>query len=195
MIGELQGDFGDLHNKYLKQNISKYPKISVANIKKASKEHSNTVQNGCSPIRVGGYQMIRIRPSGEVETLSFSIWRQNSGREHPGGSARHRMQWQQPGANGGAHPGANPIRICGPDALRWCIRTPYPGVLLAWIPNNSSQFHIALVIKKLSKHQNLTHFLLELITRVLNMPIELKGDNYYSKVFKRVNYKLSNNTF
>ena len=24
MIGGLQGDFGDLHNKYLKQNIPKY---------------------------------------------------------------------------------------------------------------------------------------------------------------------------
>ena len=49
--------------------------------------------------------------------------------------------------------------------------------------------------KRLSKHQNLTHFLLELIVRVLNMPIELKGDNYYSKVFRRVNYKLWNSTF
>ena len=27
------------------------------------------------------------------------------------------------------------------------------------------------------------------------MLIGLKGDNYYSKVFKRVNYRLSNNTF
>ena len=27
------------------------------------------------------------------------------------------------------------------------------------------------------------------------MPIELKGNNYYSKVFKRVNYELSNRTF
>ena len=27
------------------------------------------------------------------------------------------------------------------------------------------------------------------------MPIELKGNNYYSKVFKRVKYKLSNSTF
>ena len=36
---------------------------------------------------------------------------------------------------------------------------------------------------------------LELIARVLNMLIGLQGDNYYSKVFKRVNYKLSNSTF
>ena len=27
------------------------------------------------------------------------------------------------------------------------------------------------------------------------MSIELKGLNYYSKVFKRINYRLSNNTF
>ena len=68
-------------------------------------------------------------------------------------------------------------------------------IALPWIPKNSPQSLIALVIKKLSKHQNLTHFLLELIARVLNMLIGLKGDNYYSKVFKRVNYKLSNSTF
>ena len=36
---------------------------------------------------------------------------------------------------------------------------------------------------------------LETIAKVLNMLIELKGNNYYSKVFKRVNYKLSKNTF
>ena len=36
---------------------------------------------------------------------------------------------------------------------------------------------------------------LEMITKVLNMLIGLKGDNYYSKVFKRVNYRLSNRTF
>ena len=68
-------------------------------------------------------------------------------------------------------------------------------IVLPWIPNNSPQSQIALVIKKLSKHQNLTHFLLELIARVLNMLIGLKGDNYYSKVFKRVNYKLWSSTF
>ena len=36
---------------------------------------------------------------------------------------------------------------------------------------------------------------LEMIAKVLNMWIGLKGNNYYSKVFKRVNYKLSNSTF
>ena len=38
-------------------------------------------------------------------------------------------------------------------ALRWCVRTSFP-----WIPKNSPQSRIALVIKKLSKHQNLTQF-------------------------------------
>ena len=34
MIGVLQGDFGDLDNKYLKQNIPKYLKMSIGNIRK-----------------------------------------------------------------------------------------------------------------------------------------------------------------
>ena len=48
---------------------------------------------------------------------------------------------------------------------------------------------------KAIKTPKLNTIWLELIARVLNMPIGLKGDNYYSKVFKRVNYKLWNNTF
>ena len=36
---------------------------------------------------------------------------------------------------------------------------------------------------------------LETIAKVLNMLLELKGNNYYSKVFKRVNFKVQNNTF
>ena len=49
--------------------------------------------------------------------------------------------------------------------------------------------------KKAIKTPKLNTIWLELIARVLNMPIELKGNNNYSKVFKRVNYKLWNNTF
>ena len=49
--------------------------------------------------------------------------------------------------------------------------------------------------QKAIKTPKLNTIWLKLIARVLNMPIELKGNNYYSKVFKRVNYKLSNSTF
>ena len=49
--------------------------------------------------------------------------------------------------------------------------------------------------KKAIKTPKLNTIWLELITRVLNMLIGLKYDNYYSKVFIRVNYKLWNNTF
>ena len=61
MIGGLQGDFGDLDNKYLKQNISKYPKMSVANIRELQENTATLVQNGSSPIRVDA-----IRWSGYV---------------------------------------------------------------------------------------------------------------------------------
>ena len=49
--------------------------------------------------------------------------------------------------------------------------------------------------KKTIKTPKLNTIWLELIARVLNMLIGLKGDNYYSKVFKRVNCKLWNSTF
>ena len=48
---------------------------------------------------------------------------------------------------------------------------------------------------KAIKTPKLNTIWLELIARVLNMLIGLKDDNYYSKVFKIVNYKLSNSTF
>ena len=49
--------------------------------------------------------------------------------------------------------------------------------------------------QKAIKTPKLNTIWLEFIARVLNMLIGLKGDNYYSKVFKRVNYKLWNSTF
>ena len=42
----------------------------------------------------------------------------------------------------------------------------------------------------IKKTPKLNTILLETIAKVLNMLIELKGNNYYSKVSKRVNYKL-----
>ena len=68
-------------------------------------------------------------------------------------------------------------------------------IAFPWIPNNYPQSHIALVIKKAIKTPKLNINWLEVLAKVLNMLIGLKGNNYYSKVFKRVNYKLWNNTF
>ena len=47
-----------------------------------------------------------------------------------------------------------------------------------------------LRIKKLPKTPKLAKNLLVTLARVLNVPIELKGINYYSKVFKTVNFNL-----
>ena len=49
---------------------------------------------------------------------------------------------------------------------------------------------LVLMIKKLSKTPKLAKNLLETFARVFNVPIELKGNKYYSKVFKRVYNKL-----
>ena len=104
---------------------------------------------------------------------------------------------------------AYPIRICCPDHWLKCtslatadVPPPSDGV-----SGRPVQISFAKDSKELSsisdcfgdqkaiKTPKLNTIWLELIARVLNMPIELKGNNYYSKVFKRVNYKLWNNTF
>ena len=46
------------------------------------------------------------------------------------------------------------------------------------------------MIKKLSKTPKLAKNLSVTLARVLNVPIELKGNKYYSKVFKIVYNKL-----
>ena len=47
-----------------------------------------------------------------------------------------------------------------------------------------------LMIKKLSKTPKLAKKLISKLAKVLNVPIELKGNNYYSKVFKTIKFKL-----
>ena len=49
---------------------------------------------------------------------------------------------------------------------------------------------LVLMIRKLSKTPKLAKNWLVTLARVLNVPIELKGNKYYSKVFKRVYNKL-----
>ena len=52
-----------------------------------------------------------------------------------------------------------------------------------------------LMIKNLSKTSKLAKNWLVMFARVLNVPIKLKGNKYYSKVFKRVYKKLWKSTF
>ena len=106
-------------------------------------------------------------------------------------------------------------------AIRWCVRTPCPDIFCSLhsgfaygkgLQSSGSScfwaFHcFAMDSKELSsisdcfgdqkaiKTPKLNTIWLELIARVLNMLIGLKCDNYYSKVFIRVNYKLWNSTF
>ena len=107
-----------------RQQISKakYLKISQnigGKYQEASGEHSSTVQNGCSPIQVGGYQMIRIRPSGKVETPTSPIRRHAPDAKYPDvmaaaadfrmwyirvESGGNRIQWRKPGAMVAAAP-------------------------------------------------------------------------------------------
>ena len=66
---------------------------------------------------------------------------------------------------------------------------------LPWTIYNSPSISDCFGDQKAIKTPKLNTNWLELIARVLNILIGLKSNNYYSKMFKRVNYKLWNNTF
>ena len=116
----------------------------------------------------------------------------------------NRMQWQQSGCKKWQRTsGWKWRRISGcksyPDMLSECPPMVYPDSVSEYTPcmdsKELSSIQICFGDKKAIKTPKLNILWLELITRVLNMPIELKGDNYYSKLFKRVSYKLWNSTF
>ena len=127
MIGRLQGEFGDLDNKYLKQNISKYPKISVTNIKKLQENTAALYKIVYETLRVG-----TIRGSGYVRPEKLKSSHFLSGVRIPDTNIRvemlgSQMPWRQLGANGGAHPGVN-----GGSRVQllsgYVVRTPSDGV-------------------------------------------------------------------
>ena len=68
-------------------------------------------------------------------------------------------------------------------------------IALTWTIYNSPSFLDCFGDQITNKNTKTYTIWLEMIARVVNMLIGLKGNNYYSKVFKRVNYKLSNSTF
>ena len=72
MIGGLQGEFGDLDIKYLKQNIPKYLKNVGRKYQEASGEYRSTVywEKNSAGKR---YQKVQICLSGEVEASSSPI--------------------------------------------------------------------------------------------------------------------------
>ena len=75
MIGGLQGEFGDLDIKYLKQNIPKYLKMPIENIRRLQ-ENTATLCNILPSLWSDPskrYQRIRICLTGEVETSSSPI--------------------------------------------------------------------------------------------------------------------------
>ena len=61
---------------------------------------------------------------------------------------------------------------------------------LPWAIQNSPSFLARYNDKKAIKTPKLAKNLLETFARVFNVPIELKGNEYYLKVFKRVYNKL-----
>ena len=96
--------------------------MSMANIRKLQENTAALVQNGCSPILVGAISGSGYVHPGKFETPSSPIRRHVPDAKYPDGMCR--MQDIRVESGGSRMKRQYPVRICYPDALRWCIRTP-----------------------------------------------------------------------
>ena len=217
MIGGLQGEFGDLDIKYLKQNISKSrseisgsfrrtPRHCILRENSSGKHYqrirtclTGEVETSSSPIRLWDIRMWNIR-SEDPDMSDRGSW--NVLLSHPAVRYSKKVEWAMPRVA----IRSNSIRIPQEDTRRAPLSglpqgeahgtrehhtldnsISYPDMLsgsltkvskscyvippssdgvsgrlvrtsLPWILKNSPQSRISLVIKKLSKHQNLTQF-------------------------------------
>ena len=167
-IGKLQENTAALCRK-ISQNVGR-------TYREASGEYRGTVQNGCETLRVSA-----IRWSGYVWPGKLKRSPLPSGVRildviHPGGMAAHQNFGCHPGGmtaehnsgchlsgmtaehNSGCHPSGMAAAGCKVAVAGWNEQDLILLVfwICLWIPKNSPQSRIALVIKKLSKHQNLT---------------------------------------
>ena len=170
-------NIGKLQENRFRHQISKakYLKMSVANIWKLQENIAALCKMAAnSPGK--RYQMIRICLTGEVETPSSLIRHQASDAKYldgmstgripdvrlPGGmSAEQNSECDTSGWNGGTLPypeQLHPDLLMAKDFKASVLHVSELSIALPWIPKNSPQSLIALVIKKLSKHQNLTQF-------------------------------------
>ena len=100
MIGGLQGEFGDLDIKYLKQNISKCRSHISGSFRRTPRHCAKWLRN--SPGK--RYQRIRICLIGEVETPSSPIQRQAPDAKYPDGMSAEKnsgcetFEWNVGGA-------------------------------------------------------------------------------------------------
>ena len=85
MIRGLQGEFGDLDIKYLKQNISKCRSHISGSFRRTPRHCAKWLRNSLGK----RYQRIRICLTGEVETPSFPIRRQAPDVKYPEKVERH----------------------------------------------------------------------------------------------------------
>nr|CAN71262.1 hypothetical protein VITISV_014447 [Vitis vinifera] len=188
--GGLQGEFGDLDIKYLKQNISRcrseisgsFKRNSVALCKNGCPGNLNCRLRMLSGGRNFGYEIsgeggmsagLNSSPGG----MSYAA-RRYPEQLHPdsprGHAARSLSGFPQGEAHNTREHHTPDNSISYPDMLSGSLTNvskpcyspyspPSDGVSgrpvrtsFAWIPKNSPQSWIALVIKKLSKHQNIT---------------------------------------
>ena len=177
--------------------------MSIAKIGKLQENTAALCKISCETLRVsavGGSEYVwswklkrPLLPSGYVCRnsgcdISRGKWRQPGVMWRQSGVWKPSVMWRQPGGMW-RQPGGIPSQV-------ECAGSHTPCILdLLMDSKELSSISDCFGDQKAIKTPKLNTIWLELITRVLNMLIGLKGDNYYSKVFKRVNYKLWNSTF
>ena len=214
MIGGLQGEFGDLDIKYLKQNISKCRSQILGSFRR---NFAVKGQHFCSPRLISQpcknlhsawsdrLPMV-VTPSFQLQIMhrlkhwivdflkfetTYSMHKLNS--RNCSKSVRHDCHLECFMLDFSLLP-LLAFRIC---LWQRTLKLQYSGSSCFWA------FHcFAMDSKELSSildcfgdqitNKNTKTYTkwLEIIAKVLNMLIGLKGNNYYLKVFKRVNYKL-----
>ena len=119
-----------------------------------------------------------IHPGGMAAAVEFRMWYIRGGKWRQPDGIPTRVEWAM-----------IPVRVEWAGSHTPCILD------LLLDSKELSSISDCFGDQKAIKTPKLNTIWLQLIARVLNMLIGLKGNNYYSKVFKRVNYKLWNSTF
>ena len=162
--------------------------MSVTNIKKLQEKFRCTVQNGCEIIsqQKGDFATLcKILPSAWSDLLTMAITPSFQLRivhrfknwifdflSFETTYSMHKLDFRKCSKSGWhdchkkmlhgrflfASPPCIPDLLMAKDFKALVLHVSELSIALPWIPNNSPQSHIALVIKKLSKHQNLTQF-------------------------------------
>ena len=184
MVGGLQGEEWKFIQKYLKKNIQKcrsqisgsFRRNFVALCKMAAKSFRSkrVISQPCKilPLAWSDWLPMAVTPSFQLRIMhrlkhwifDFLIFETTYSMNKLDSRKCSKSGWHDchkkmlHGRFLFASPPCIPDLLMAKDFKALVLHVSKLSIALPWIPNNSPQSRIALVIKKLSKHQNLTQF-------------------------------------